>query len=305
MTGVWLALAFFAFVMTAVIMAGYYLVVRREQDGEGGATPGMGTARSGNTAERSLVGRAFESVGSLVPASKQTSNPVRRQLIAAGYHQESALAFFYGLRCATALASAAIFAALAISVRHEASAGLLSSLGGAGIGYFLPARLLRHAIRERRHRLRRALPTALDLCVLSLESGQSLDQAMLDTSRGLQRSYPDLATELQIVFLETRASNDRLEALNNLGIRTTEPEIRKMAALLADADRFGASIAPALRNHSRYLRIRMRQNAQELARKVGVKLIFPVFFLIFPSVLLVTLGPACIMVMTELRTILK
>jgi tight adherence protein C len=101
------------------------------------------------------------------------------------------------------------------------------------------------------------------------------------------------------------AGHLRADAFRNLAIRTGEPELRKLSNLLIDSDRFGSSLAPALKTHAKYLRTRFRQQAQEAARKVGVKLIFPVFFLIFPSVLLVTLGPACIMMYTQLQVLLK
>ena len=87
--------------------------------------------------------------------------------------------------------------------------------------------------------------------------------------------------------------------------RNGEAELKKLANLFVDTDRFGTSLAPALRNHARYLRIRMRQQAQEAARKVGVKLIFPVFFLIFPSVILVTLGPAVMLITSQLKELMK
>ena len=114
-------------------------------------------------------------------------------------------------------------------------------------------------------------------------------------------------TEEEGFHAETRRARRSAEAesLRAFGARNKEPELRKLANLLVDSDRFGTSIAPALRSHSKYLRTRFRQQAQEKARKVGVKLIFPVFFLIFPSVLLVTLGPACIMMYQQLKTLLQ
>ena len=105
--------------------------------------------------------------------------------------------------------------------------------------------------------------------------------------------------------LELKANTTRAEALKNFVDRSHDLELRKFANLLIDTDRFGTSLAPALKTHARYLRIRFRQVAQERARKVGVKLIFPVFFLIFPSVILVTLGPAVILIFTQMRTLLN
>ena len=165
----------------------------------------------------------------------------------------------------------------------------------------MPDRLLRPLIGARAERIRRAIPAALDLMVLSVEAGQSLNLAILDTANELRAAFPDLSAELAQVHLELRAGKSRSEALYHLGERNAEPELRKLANVLLDSDRFGTSLAPALRTHARYLRTRMKQQAQESARRVAVKLVFPVFFLIFPSVLLVTLGPAVIKMMAQLR----
>jgi tight adherence protein C len=140
--------------------------------------------------------------------------------------------------------------------------------------------------------------------VLAVEAGQALDASILDTSRGLRTSHPDLAAEFTQLHLELKANTSREDALRNFALRTRDPEIKKLAALLIDTDRFGTSLGPALRVHARYLRTRFRQSAQERARKVGVKLIFPVFFLIFPSVILVTLGPAVMLIATQMKTML-
>jgi len=140
--------------------------------------------------------------------------------------------------------------------------------------------------------------------VLAMEAGQSLDQSLADTSRGLKRTHPDLSAELAQLYLELRTGSSRADSFRALGVRNKDPELRKLANLLIDSDRYGSNIGPALRSHAKYLRTRFRQQAQEKARKVGVKLIFPVFFLIFPSVLLVTLGPACMMMYQQLNSLL-
>jgi len=114
-----------------------------------------------------------------------------------------------------------------------------------------------------------------------------------------------LSTELAQLYMELRTGGSRADSFRALAARNNEPELRKLSNLLIDSDRYGVSIGPALRSHAKYLRTRFRQQAQEKARKVGVKLIFPVFFLIFPSVLLVTLGPACIMMYQQLNSLLR
>jgi tight adherence protein C len=138
-----------------------------------------------------------------------------------------------------------------------------------------------------------------------MEAGQALDQSIADASRGLKRTHPDFSAEFAQLYMELRTGSSRADSFRALGARNKEPELRKLANLLVDSDRFGVSIGPALRSHAKYLRTRFRQQAQEKAQKVGVKLIFPVFFLIFPSVLLVTLGPACIMMFQQLKTLVQ
>jgi tight adherence protein C len=180
-------------------------------------------------------------------------------------------------------------------------AALIPALAGLAFGFMLPDRVLDRMARSRGDRLRRALPAAIDLMILSVEAGQGLDASILETSRGLRGSHADLAAEFTQLHLQLRANASRVEALRNFAAGSRDSELRKFASLLIETDRFGSSLGPALRTHGKYLRTRSRQKAQERARKVGVKLIFPIFFLIFPSVILVTLGPAVILVMTQLK----
>jgi len=183
-------------------------------------------------------------------------------------------------------------------------AGGVGVMCGMAFGYMMPDRILERLGKARMAKLRRALPAALDLMVLAMEAGQALDASIRDTSRGLRSTHPELASEFTQLQLELKASTTRTEALRNFAARTQDAEMRKFAHLLIDTDRFGSSVGPALKTHARYLRIRFRQLAQEKARKVGVKLIFPVFFLIFPSVMLVTLGPAVILLFTQMKNLL-
>lgn len=291
---------FFAFVLLAVTGVGF-VVLRRRRPVEEAAAPAIPTIDSHEQEGLSVIVRLFHLVGQAIPGSRSETNPLRTHLIEAGYRLRSAVPIFYGIKCATALAFAVFVVWLAVEFEADPVIPLLAALG---FGYLLPDRILDRAIRARGQRLRHGLPAALDMLVLAVEAGQSIDQALLATCRGVQNTSPDLAAELTTLQLEARASNNRVEALRNFAARNKEPELRKFAALLIDTDRFGTSIGPALRDHAKYLRIRFRQQAQESARKVGVKLIFPVFFLIFPSVILVTLGPAVILIFGQMQALL-
>jgi tight adherence protein C len=253
------------------------------------------------------VADVFRLIGEAMPGGDEQASAARHKLVIAGYRWPSAVSIFLGIKCATAamLAAAGIWATLTFRTDAGLFEMMLAAIAGVGFGFMLPDRVLDHLARKRTDRLRRSLPAALDLMVLAIEAGQGLDAAILDTSRGLRSTHPDLAAEFTQLQLELRANTTRAEALRNFAERTKDLELRKFTNLLIDTDRFGTSLGPALKTHARYLRIRFRQMAQEKARKVGVKLIFPVFFLIFPSVILVTLGPAVILIFTQMHHLLE
>jgi tight adherence protein C len=182
----------------------------------------------------------------------------------------------------------------AIIGRHFIDNPILSIIvlpAGALAGFYGPNLVLERLIDRRRDRLRFALPDALDLMVVCMEAGLGLDQAIANVSRELLRTHKDISEEFGLVTLEMRAGKRRAEALKNLADRASEPELRKLVATMIQADRFGTSIAEALRTHSDFMRVRRRQDAEERAGKVGVKLVFPIFFCILPSMLLVAAGP--------------
>jgi tight adherence protein C len=211
---------------------------------------------------------------------------------------------FSGIQVANALWMTVTMVWLVSSYKGLAEA-IVPGLCALGFGFVVPHRVLDFQVRARAHRLRQAIPPAVDLLVLALEAGQSLDQAMLDTAASLRGVFPDLCSELMFTHLEMRAGSSKQEALRHLAERSGEDELRKLALLLIDGERFGTSLGPALRTHGKYLRTRMRQLGQEAARKLTVKLVIPVFFLIFPSVLLVTLGPAYLQMRQFLDSFLK
>jgi tight adherence protein C len=303
MSEFWLGAAFFSFVLTAVLAACYFF--QRVAERRGVETTVRVSADPAFSPSGSILLDLFRSIGENFPGTRNERNPYLLRLSAAGYGWPSALAVFYGIKCGSALFVAGLLGILTLVYRGIPSATFVPMICGLGIGFLLPDRVLVSRVRARAQRLRNALPPALDLMVLGMEAGQSLDQSIADSSRSLKRTHPDLSAELAQLYLELKTSNSRTDSFRNFGVRNKEQELRKLANLLVDSDRFGTSIGPALRSHSKYLRSRFRQQAQERARKVGVKLIFPVFFLIFPSVLLVTLGPACMLMYQQLKNLLQ
>ncbi|HZS50520.1 MAG TPA: type II secretion system F family protein [Bryobacterales bacterium] len=246
------------------------------------------------------VTKLVQSLGEAVPVSPSTVRRLRRRLITAGYRSESAVAVFSGLRvlCAAGLA---LLSAIGLAITHLLSGQMilaLSLLAGL-LGYALPNEILLMLIQRRRRILRHSLPDALDLLVVCVESGLGLDQAILDVSKELSITHPQLSDEFSLVTLELKAGKRRSEALRNLADRTGEDEFKKLVSILIQTDRFGTSIAQALRSHAEFMRVKRRQIAEEKANKVGVKLVFPIFFFILPSMFLVTVGPALLELIFE------
>jgi tight adherence protein C len=138
------------------------------------------------------------------------------------------------------------------------------------------------------------------LLVVCVESGLGLDQAILQVAKELEHAHPEITEELAIVNLELKAGKRRAEALRNLADRTAVDDLKKLVAVLIQADRFGTGVAQSLRAHSDYMRVQARQIAEEKAAKLGVKLVFPIFFCILPSLFVVTVGPVVMRIMRQL-----
>ena len=138
------------------------------------------------------------------------------------------------------------------------------------------------------------LPDLLDLLIVCLEAGSSLDQAIVKATDELELAYPPLAEEFRMLITETRAGKPRLEAFKNLASRTGVDDVRALVSMLVQTDRFGTSVSQALRTHAEVSRTKRRQRAEERAAKIGVKLVFPLVFLLFPAFFTVTLGPAVV-----------
>jgi len=230
-------------------------------------------------------------VGSMVPASTKDLPQLRLRLIRAGFRNPSAVRLFYGVRGVSTLGFTAL--GLLWSLKSYTAFDNLLLLTGAAavIGYLVPMQVLLIQIRRRKRRIQRALPNVLDLMVVCVEAGLGLDQTTLQVASELMFAYPDLCEELTVMNLEMRAGKRRAEALHNLADRTGVEELKKLVAILIQTDRFGTSVAQSLRGHSDYMRVMARQKAEEKASKLAVKLVFPIFFCVLPSLFVVTVGP--------------
>jgi tight adherence protein C len=286
----WYLGGLFLFVLGGVVIAGYVFILL------------PATAGANRTVEstQEVVAWALKRLGETVPSPRKDAKSLRLRLAAAGYRWPSAVAMFNGARAACAVALGLATGWLVAVVLGSMGEAIAPALCAGGFGYMLPDRILEGIIKARACRIRSALPAALDLLLLGIEAGQPLDHAIAETGRELRHAHPDLSAELAFVEIEMHLGSSRAQALRNMAERNSEPELRKLANLILESDRFGSSPAPSLYSHARFLRTKIRQQANEAARKLSVKLVFPVFFLIMPALLLVTLGPAVIQMITQL-----
>ncbi len=255
--------------------------------------------------DSSSVISLLHNIGTRMPSSKAEVASLAMELSRAGYRSETAVPVFYGIRISTSLVLLCLSLLLQSNMPENPGMRMALLLFGTITGWILPRFVVEKKIAKRQEILRLSLPDALDLLVVSVEAGLGLDQAVQHVSHELAISHPELSEELSLVTLEKRAGKRRAEAMRNLAERTGEPEIKKLVAILIQNDRFGTSMGESLRNHSDFLRTRRRQDAEERAGKVGVKLVFPIFFFILPSMLVVAAGPGILQIAKNLFPLMK
>lgn len=224
-----------------------------------------------------------------VPKSPKEMGRLRRRLAMAGYTDTSAVVVFALSQLITPLLLVLVTVWLA-----GMSRGLIFALFAAAFGYMLPGVILARQIELRKRAIREGLPDALDLFIVCVEAGCGLDQAIVKASNELEITHPALAYELRLITTEIRAGKPRLEAFKNFAARTKVDDVQSLVALLVQTDKFGTSVAQALRVHAETSRTKRRQNAEERAGKIGVKLVFPLVLFLFPALYIVILGPAVI-----------
>lgn len=290
----------FVFVVLAVSLVGMRYYVRPNEALERIAG-GVADTPETNPKHPSL---AFHDVirrlGAMVPRSPKDVTVMQRRLIRAGFRGENALKILYGAKVAFGVLVPLITAALVANTSAEPGNKFGAVLGAVAVGFFGPNEYVRMAAKRRQREISRALPNALDLMVVCVESGLGLDQAILQVAKELEHAHPEISEEFALVNLELKAGKRRIEALRNLAERTASEDLKKLVAVLIQADRFGTGVAQSLRAHADYMRVQARQIAEEKAAKLGVKLVFPIFFCILPSLFVVTVGPVVVKIMREL-----
>jgi tight adherence protein C len=231
----------------------------------------------------------LEKMAKVLPKSPKELGRLRRRLALAGISSyQAAVVYSFAEIVMPILLGIIAFSFLAGPMRYIMTAFAVL------VGWMIPGLILGRLITLQKRRIEDGLPDALDLMIVCVEAGSGLDQAILKTSEELMISHPALATELQLITTEIRAGKPRLEAFKNFSARTKVDDVRELVAMLVQTDRFGTSVAQALRTHAATSRTKRRQRAEERAAKIGVKLVFPLVFFLFPAFYVVTLGPAVI-----------
>lgn len=246
------------------------------------------------------IGGALEHFETFLPKSQAEQSIVKQRLIRAGYRDEGAIKTFYGTKVLVPLLLCAIAAATGLAHLAGSFFVYVSCLG---VGFLAPDFWLGNRIKKRQGRIRRGLPDVLDLLVICIEAGLSLDQATQRAAEELKLAQPELCDELTVVVLEQRAGRPRTDTWKHMAERTGEENVRNLVSMLVQAEQFGTSIAKTLRIHSDTLRTKRMQEVEEAASKTTIKLLFPLVFFIFPALFLVVLGPAVIMMMEGFKTL--
>ena len=255
---------------------------------------GLQGAARGTDHEHSALGDApttapiVKKVTTFIPKSPKQMSKVQRRLALAGFYKPKHIAFYI---ISEVVLPVIVFAAFFLTMGRS---GVIFGGLAAILGYLAPGLFVEYYAKKRQKEIRNGLPDALDLLIVSLEAGLGIDQAILKSAEELRIAYPNLAEELHIITVECRAGKPRIEAFKNFANRTKVDDVRALVAMLVQTDRFGTSIADALRTYAEVSRTKRRQRAEERAAKIGVKLVFPLVFCLFPAFFVVTLGPGII-----------
>jgi tight adherence protein C len=239
-------------------------------------------------------------IGTILPANPKDVTVMQRRLIRAGYRGPNALKVLYGAKVVGGIGMPILMTLAVSGTAADPANKIMAVLMAVAMGFFGPNEWVKIKSKRRQKQVHRGLSNALDLMVISVESGLGLDQAIMQVAKELEHAHPEISEEFALVNLELKAGKRRMEALRNLAERTGVDDVKKLVAVLIQADRFGTGVAQSLRGHADYMRVQARQIAEEKAAKLGVKLVFPIFFCILPSLFVVTVGPVAMKIIREL-----
>ena len=265
-----------------------------------GTSPGVSISLDESRPSTELAERIASPLNRLLPPSAAETKKLQKQLMQAGFRSSTAPAVYRAFQLISMAGFPAIVAFLCAILARPLNGAILWILFAFVIGFFLPRYVLRRMIRSRQQLVRWGLADALDLMVISIEAGLGLNAAMMKVSSELNDVHPDISEEFELANLEIRVGRERDEALRNLAERTGVDDLRSLVAMLIQTDKFGTSIAKAIRAFSDSLRTKRRQRAEQAAQKAAVKLLFPLACFLFPTLFIAILGPAALQLMDTL-----
>jgi len=247
------------------------------------------------------VAQAATKLGqSLKPSNEAELGKIRLELLNAGFRGENAVAVYYGLKVLTMLLVVLVSAPLIVGKYGMTTTGLTYVVLAAGLGFYIPGIVLGNIKKRRMESIFLGLPDAIDLMVVCVEAGLGLDTAMRKVTSELATACPALCEEFAIANFQIQMGRARRDVLRDLGIRTGVDDLRALAAVIIQAEKFGSSIGSALRVQSDSMRVKRRQLAEERAAKTAVKIMIPLVLFIFPGVFVVLVGPAGIQIANQM-----
>ncbi|PQO30546.1 type II secretion system F family protein [Bremerella cremea] len=278
---------------------------RAEDRLEGLKDPYQRSGRSEKSGKGGALGKVLEKASPamakpLQPTNEKDANKLKDKLSYAGFRSEAAPTTFLGLKFAGLVCGLLLGGGTFMLLGDFSLFGILKAGLVLGFFFYLPEVGLWYLGKTRKEQIFRGLPDALDLMVVCVEAGLGLDQAMRRVAEEMKKTYRVIAEEFGMCNFQLQMGRARVDVLHELGQRTGVEDLRSLAAILIQADKFGSSVAQALRVQSDAMRTRRRQIAEEKAAKTAVKMIFPLVFFIFPGIFVVLVGPAAITVVREM-----
>src|SRR5215217_9630798 len=304
-----LIIAISTFVCISLGMLGIYWLLYKPQSAaterlrhlgakEGVATPNMQSAViPDDSAASELAQRLASPLNKLLPPSATEAKKLQKKLMHAGFRSAEAPIIYRAIQLASMAGFPLLVAGVCALTGRALNDAVIYIIVAFVAGFFLPRYVLNRVISKRQRLIRWGLADALDLMVVSVEAGLGLNAAMVKVASELKEVHTPVAIEFELANLEIRVGRDRDEALRNLAERTGVDDLRSLVAMLIQADRFGTSIARAVRVFSDSLRTKRRQRAEQAAQKAAVKLLLPLACFLFPTLFIVVLGPAALNLM--------
>lgn len=257
-----------------------------------GDDPAEDKQKKKNAALTAVLEKATSPLADTVTGNEKEMGKLREKLVNAGFRRESAPVVFKGMQLMIAGTGLFIGGVFGVLTEGLSQPMLLKAAGGVVIGFFIPSLLLGHLAKKRMEKVFLGLPDALDLMVVCVEAGLGMDQALRKVAEEMNKSHKEIGEEFGIANQQLQFGSSRADVLKALGFRSGVADLKQLASILIQADKFGSSVATALRVQSDSMRVKRRQIAEEKAAKTAVKMIFPLVLFIFPGIFVVLVGPA-------------